>query len=119
MNGSTNSLQSENCGLLFHPHSRSNGKPIVNGNSPASTHGVASYLQDDQQVMPIAVVGMGCRLPGGSTTPAKLWDMLANGRSGWSQVPGDRFTQSSFQHPSSIVEGTVGINSSVAVDTSS
>ncbi|KAI4269144.1 MAG: hypothetical protein L6R38_007574 [Xanthoria sp. 2 TBL-2021] len=32
--------------------------------------------------------------------------MLANRRSGWGKVPADRFTQSSFQHPSSSVGGT-------------
>ncbi|KAL8670019.1 MAG: hypothetical protein Q9168_005420 [Polycauliona sp. 1 TL-2023] len=32
--------------------------------------------------------------------------MLANKHSGWSEVPADRFTQSSFRHPSSSVGGT-------------
>lgn len=57
--------------------------------------------------MPIAVVGMACRFPGASSNPAKLWDMLANKRSGWSTTPAERFTQSSFEHPSSAVGGTV------------
>ncbi|KAL8882951.1 MAG: hypothetical protein Q9198_000127 [Flavoplaca austrocitrina] len=56
--------------------------------------------------MPIAVVGMACRFPGDSSNPAKLWDMLANKRSGWSRVPAERFTQDSFEHPSSAVGGT-------------
>ena len=58
-------------------------------------------------VMPIAVVGMACRFPGGSSSPEKLWDMLVEKRSGWSPIPADRFTQSSFEHPSSSVSGTV------------
>lgn len=86
-----------------------NGQTSENGYRAASIPSAASnhWNLQQQQVMPIAVVGMSCRLPGGSTSPEKLWDMLANGRSGWSPTPVDRFTQSSFQHPSSIVEGTV------------
>ena len=57
-------------------------------------------------VMPIAIVGIGCRFPGGASSPTKLWDMLANGRSAWSRVPASRFTESSFYHPSSGTGGT-------------
>ena len=108
MKGRTESTQKSEDRHLHYDYSIPNGRPSENGDCPASILGAASFHQDVQpQVMPIAVVGMSCRLPGGSTSPAKLWDMLANGRSGWSQIPGDRFTQSSFQHPSSNVEGTV------------
>ncbi|KAK2612700.1 hypothetical protein QQS21_001317 [Conoideocrella luteorostrata] len=48
---------------------------------------------------PIAVVGMGCRLPGGVGSPEQLWEMLASGRSGWSEVPSDRWNADSFYHP--------------------
>ena len=59
------------------------------------------------EVLPIAVIGMACRLPGGSSSPEKLWDMLASGKSAWSKIPSERFTQSSFEHPNSSVGGTV------------
>ena len=58
-------------------------------------------------VMPIAVVGMACRFPGNSSSPESLWKMLSQGRSGWTNVPEDRFTQSSFYHPKRGMEGTV------------
>lgn len=48
---------------------------------------------------PIAVIGMGCRLPGGATNPEKLWEMLAEGRSGWGEVPAERWNWKSFYHP--------------------
>lgn len=48
---------------------------------------------------PIAIIGMACRLPGGSDSPEKLWDMLSEGRSGWCEIPADRWNKDSFYHP--------------------
>jgi acyl transferase domain-containing protein len=28
---------------------------------------------------PIAIIGIGCRLPGGVTSPEKFWELLCNG----------------------------------------
>ncbi|MEU0538449.1 type I polyketide synthase [Nocardia sp. NPDC005978] len=39
---------------------------------------------------PIAVVGMGCRFPGGVTSPADLWDVVSQGRDVVSGFPDDR-----------------------------
>ncbi|CZR60866.1 related to polyketide synthase [Phialocephala subalpina] len=54
----------------------------------------------NQVPIPIAVVGIGCRFPGGANSPQKLWQMLSEGRSGWSEVPHDRWNSNSFHHPS-------------------
>ncbi|KAI1412829.1 hypothetical protein F5Y13DRAFT_199683 [Hypoxylon sp. FL1857] len=40
---------------------------------------------------PIAIVGMACRFPGDATSPSKLWDLCADGRDAWSEIPQDRF----------------------------
>lgn len=40
---------------------------------------------------PIAVVGMGCRLPGGVVDPDSLWDLLMEGRDAVTEVPADRW----------------------------
>jgi phthiocerol/phenolphthiocerol synthesis type-I polyketide synthase B len=40
---------------------------------------------------PIAVVGMGCRFPGGISGPEALWDFLVEGRSSVGQVPDERW----------------------------
>ncbi|KAF5009329.1 hypothetical protein FDECE_4427 [Fusarium decemcellulare] len=48
---------------------------------------------------PIAIIGMACRLPGGSDNPDKLWDMLSEGRSGWREIPADRWNKDAFHHP--------------------
>ncbi|MFI8933977.1 SDR family NAD(P)-dependent oxidoreductase, partial [Streptomyces sp. NPDC053474] len=39
---------------------------------------------------PIAVVGMGCRFPGGAERPADLWRLLAEGRDAVTDWPADR-----------------------------
>jgi acyl transferase domain-containing protein/thioesterase domain-containing protein/aryl carrier-like protein len=39
---------------------------------------------------PIAIVGMGCRFPGGADSPRALWELLANGVDAVGPFPGDR-----------------------------
>ncbi|WP_114752540.1 non-ribosomal peptide synthetase/type I polyketide synthase [Pleomorphovibrio marinus] len=39
----------------------------------------------------IAIIGIGCRFPGGANTPQQFWDLLCNGVDAITQVPGDRF----------------------------
>ncbi|MDT0317187.1 thioester reductase domain-containing protein [Streptomyces millisiae] len=48
---------------------------------------------------PIAVVGMGCRFPGGATGIEKFWDLLVSGRSGVVEVPADRWDLEDFFDP--------------------
>ena len=40
---------------------------------------------------PIAVIGVGCRLPGGASNLDKLWELLSEGRSGRTEIPKDRW----------------------------
>ncbi|GJC80767.1 highly reducing polyketide synthase azaB [Colletotrichum liriopes] len=45
---------------------------------------------------PIAIIGMSCKFSGHATTPEKLWELVANGRDGWSSIPSSRFNKDAF-----------------------
>ena len=40
---------------------------------------------------PIAIVGMGCRFPGGATSPDAFWQLLRQGFDGTREIPADRW----------------------------
>ena len=48
---------------------------------------------------PIAIVGMGCRLPGGITDPESYWELLLNGVDAVGPVPPDRWDVDAFYDP--------------------
>lgn len=45
---------------------------------------------------PLAIVGVGCRLPGSSNSPGEYWTFLKSGRSGVIEIPSDRWTTENF-----------------------
>ncbi|TDC25342.1 NAD-dependent epimerase/dehydratase family protein [Streptomyces sp. 8K308] len=48
---------------------------------------------------PVAVVGMGCRFPGGAVGVEAFWDLLVAGRSGVVEVPEDRWNVDDYFDP--------------------
>ncbi|MGF7236675.1 MAG: type I polyketide synthase, partial [Frankia sp.] len=55
------------------------------GPRPTSVSRVAAVADE-----PIAIVGMGCRFPGGVTTPEGLWELVATGTDAVGPFPRDR-----------------------------
>jgi len=56
---------------------------------------------------PIAVVGMGCRLPGGVSTPDQYWQLLCDGVDAMKEVPADRWDIAEYYDPDPDAPGKV------------
>ncbi|MEQ0573872.1 polyketide synthase [Mycobacterium tuberculosis] len=56
---------------------------------------------------PIAVIGMGCRFPGGVNNPEQFWDLLCAGRSGIVRVPAQRWDADAYYCDDHTVPGTI------------
>ncbi|KAL8839293.1 MAG: hypothetical protein Q9170_001810 [Blastenia crenularia] len=52
-----------------------------------------------KKAMPIAIVGMSCRFPGGANNLQEMWRLCSEGRSARSEVPKNRFNVDAFYHP--------------------
>lgn len=63
-----------------------------------------------EQLEPIAVVGMGCRLPGDVSSPAQFWDMMMNKQTAsQTKVPTSRFNIDAHLHPNTERPGSFNV----------
>ena len=75
-------------------------------------------MTERNSTAPIAIIGMGCRFSGDADSPEKLWEMVVNGGSGWTDVPVSRFNIDGLYHPNGERVGSVceeALNSSSLV----
>jgi acyl transferase domain-containing protein len=56
---------------------------------------------------PIAIIGMGCRFPGGAHDPESYWQLLRNGVDAITQVPPDRWDVEAFFDPDPDAPGKI------------
>jgi acyl transferase domain-containing protein len=63
-------------------------------------------------VEPIAVIGSGCRFPGGSDTPSKLWSLIQDPHDLSKKPPASRFDIDPFYHPVGTHHGTTNATKS-------
>lgn len=61
--------------------------------------GISIPNEEQAAPMPIAIVGMSCRLPGDVSTLESFWELLAKARSGWGEIPKERFNKDAYHHP--------------------
>lgn len=79
--------------------------PAVNPPTPAAANSTTTST-GPHKVMPIAIIGMSCRLPGSISSPAEFWELIARARGTWSPIPENRFNMAPFQHPNPGKAGT-------------
>ncbi|KAK6826532.1 hypothetical protein RU639_005411 [Aspergillus parasiticus] len=60
------------------------------------TEYVVDNVREDPVPFPIAIVGMGMRLPGGVSSGREFWDFLVNKRDGLCRVPETRYNVDAF-----------------------
>jgi mycocerosic acid synthase len=59
----------------------------------------------EKRVTPVAVIGMGCRLPGGIDSPDLLWEALLRGDDLVTEIPPDRWDADEYYDPEPGVPG--------------
>ncbi|MFN8225880.1 MAG: type I polyketide synthase [Mycobacterium sp.] len=64
-------------------------------------------IAEEGDTEPIAVVGIGCRLPGGVNDPEQYWQLLRDGASGVVRVPENRWDVEEFYSAEQPVPGTM------------
>ncbi|HMQ34042.1 MAG TPA: polyketide synthase, partial [Chloroflexaceae bacterium] len=60
---------------------------------------------EQAQTEPIAIVGMGCRFPGGADSPEAFWQLLKAGADLITPVPAERWDSDQFYHPDPATPG--------------
>lgn len=82
----------------------------INQLSPKRLALLALELKEkvDAQQSPVAVVGIGCRFPGGADSPAGYWAMLEQGRDATRPLPQDRWNSDLWYDPDPKVPGKIG-----------
>ena len=65
---------------------------------------------------PIAIVGMGCRLPGGADTPTRFWTLLENGTDAVHEIPTERWRPEEYYDDNPDTPGRMYIRRAALLD---
>ena len=65
---------------------------------------------------PIAVVGMGCRYPGGVKSPDEFWELLSSGRDVLREIPNERWDVDAYFDPEMTVPGKMYVRKGYYLD---
>lgn len=113
VNGYTNGYTNSNTDDRLHGNGRRPPARQVDGKLTGCPNGRPKHATPrvrQTESLPIAIIGMGCRFPGDTTSPEKLWKLCTQARSAWSEIPQDRYNQKAFFHPDGETKGTVSVD---------
>jgi polyketide synthase 5 len=79
--------------------------PVDRSGTTDSSPSVNTPTASATPVTPVAVIGIGCRLPGGIESPEQLWEALLRGDDLVTEVPGDRWDVDDYYDPEPGVPG--------------
>lgn len=65
---------------------------------------------------PIAIVGSGCRFPGGANSPSKLWNLLVEKRDALREIDSSRFNPQGFYHSNGERHGCINITKAYTLE---
>jgi acyl transferase domain-containing protein/NADPH:quinone reductase-like Zn-dependent oxidoreductase/surfactin synthase thioesterase subunit/ubiquinone/menaquinone biosynthesis C-methylase UbiE/acyl carrier protein len=65
---------------------------------------------------PVAIIGMGCRFPGGANNPEELWQMLVNKTDAITKIPADRWDADAMYHPDYTTSGKISVQNGGFID---
>lgn len=90
------------------------GASGINGHQAEALNGVNGSHEETNSIngnpktppMPVAIIGMSCRLSGDVSTLEDFWQIMTRSRNGWSEIPQDRFNIDAFYHPNPAKKGT-------------
>ncbi|KAK4235760.1 polyketide synthase [Achaetomium macrosporum] len=109
-NGHTNGQTNGNSNGYTNGHANGGPNGHANGSTTGPTNrvnGAPGGFSSPHKPMPVAIVGMACRMPGNVSTPAEFWELCTRARSGWTEIPKARFDSSRFYHPNPGKGGTL------------
>ncbi|TVY20219.1 Highly reducing polyketide synthase FUM1 [Lachnellula arida] len=97
-NGTTNDVELNGNGFHSSSSDGSNTPPETNGTTNGHTNGYTNGFSKlpEAGVEPIAIIGMGMRLPGGVHDSESFWKMLVEKREARCRVPADRYNVDAF-----------------------
>jgi acyl transferase domain-containing protein/NADPH:quinone reductase-like Zn-dependent oxidoreductase/NAD(P)-dependent dehydrogenase (short-subunit alcohol dehydrogenase family)/ubiquinone/menaquinone biosynthesis C-methylase UbiE/acyl carrier protein len=62
---------------------------------------------EKKQHEPIAIIGVGCRIPGGANNPEEFWRLLYEGRNGVREISSDRWDVDAYYDPNPDAPGKI------------
>ncbi len=65
---------------------------------------------------PIAIIGMGCRFPGGVNTPEAFWELLSSGEEALGDMPASRWDVDAYYDPEMSVPGKMYVRQGSFLD---